>query len=228
MLNSGEDAARREFNRWATAGRGEGMIEGHIDVTEQIIEEMDLRPSDRALDLGCGIGWATRMIAAHVPRGVAVGVDLSDEMIGRARNHDSNPSNIFFFASAAAALPFNTGYFNKLLSIESLYYYPDIPAALNEVHRVIAPGGRVFFMVNLYYENEGSRHWVEKLAIRAQCLSEDQYARLFSEAGFHRVELRRIRDRRPMDELLKPNSFDTLEHVRLGIEAGSLLIVADK
>ncbi|HEY6334031.1 MAG TPA: class I SAM-dependent methyltransferase [Blastocatellia bacterium] len=228
MPNAGEDAARKEFNRWAAAGRGEGMIEGHIDVTEQIINDMDLRPSDRALDLGCGIGWATRMMAARVPRGIAVGVDLSDEMISRARTHDSNPSNIFFFASSAAALPFNTSYFNKLLSIESLYYYPDIPAALSEVYRVMAPAGRVFFMVNLYYENKGSRHWVEKLAIQAQLLSEEQYSRLFSEAGFQRVELRRVRDRRPMDDLLKPNSFDTHEQVRLGIEAGSLLIVAEK
>jgi len=223
-----EDTVRNEFNRWAQAGRGEGMVDGHIDVTEQIIAAMELRATDRVLDLGCGIGWATRLMAALTPKGIAAGVDLSDEMINRARSSDSNPSNVFFFSSPATTLPFNPGYFNKVLSIESLYYYPDIPAALTEVRRVTAPGGRVFFMVNLYWENEGSRHWVEKLAIPAHLLSESEYARLFSEAGFHNIELRRIRDRRPMDLLLKLKSFDTQEQVKLGIEAGSLLIIAEK
>ena len=222
-----EETVRKEFNRWADAGKGEGMIEGHVDVTEQIIDEMGVRPADRVLDLGCGIGWATRMMAPRVPKGLAVGVDLSDEMIERARRAES-PPNIFYFNAAASSLPFNSAYFNKVLSIESLYYYPDIPAALNEVYRVTAPAGRVFFMVNLYMENEGSRHWVEKLAIPAQLLSEDQYRQLFSDARFQKIELRRIRDRRPMEVLMKPNSFDSQEQVRMGIEAGSLLIVAEK
>jgi len=227
MLETREEVIRKEFNRWAGLGRGEGMIEGHIDVTEQIIDKMGLRPDDRVLDLGCGIGWATRLMAPLVPKGVAIGVDLSDEMIERARKVDSS-SNVFYFNGAASALPFNPGYFNKVLSIESLYYYLDIPAALREVYRVTATGGRVFFMVNLYMENEGSRHWVEKLTIPAQLLGQEQYRGHFLNAGFRNIELHRIRDRRPMDVLVKPNSFDTIEQVRIGIEAGSLLIVGEK
>jgi len=42
-----EEKLRQEFNRWASAGRGEGMIEGHIDVAEQIIDMMQKQASDR-------------------------------------------------------------------------------------------------------------------------------------------------------------------------------------
>ncbi|MGH9761660.1 MAG: class I SAM-dependent methyltransferase, partial [Blastocatellia bacterium] len=165
MLAPKEETIREEFNRWAEAGRGEGMIEGHSDVAEQMIEAMNPSPADRVLDLGCGIGWATRSIASRVISGSAVGVDIADEMIGRAMANPSNTNNISFFVASAASLPFDDSYFDKVFSVESLYYYLDIPAGLKEVHRVMKPGGVAYIMVNLYWENEGSRHWVEKLAI---------------------------------------------------------------
>ncbi|HYL98065.1 MAG TPA: class I SAM-dependent methyltransferase [Blastocatellia bacterium] len=228
MSATKEERIRQEFNRWAEAGRGEGMIEGHSDVAEQMIEAMDIQPSDRVLDLGCGIGWATRSIAAHLSDGSAVGADISDEMIARAQANPENPKNVSFSVASAASLPFGDSYFDKVFSVESLYYYPDIPGALKEVNRVMKTGGLAFVMVNLFWENEGSRHWVEKLAIPAQLLSEAEYRKHFEDAGFSGVRTERFHDRRPMEELLKPNSFDSLEMVKKGLEAGSLVVVAEK
>jgi len=223
-----EEELRHEFNQWASAGRGEGMIEGHIDVTEQIIDQMQIQSSDRVLDLGCGIGWATRLLAQRVEEGSAVGVDISNEMIDRARSHDSNPPNLSFLNSPASALPFKDNYFDKVLSIESLYYYPDPLAALREVFRVLLGGGRAFFMVNLYVENEGSHHWLEKLKVPVHLLSESQYRTILTDVGFRNVATSRVHDRRPREALLKPNSFDTAEQIEQGLEAGSLLVTGQK
>jgi ubiquinone/menaquinone biosynthesis C-methylase UbiE len=223
-----EEELRHEFNQWASAGRGEGMIEGHVDVTEQIIERMQIQSSDRLLDLGCGVGWATRLLAERAPEGSAIGVDISNEMIERARSHQTNPPNVSFFNSPASALPFKDNYFDKSLSIESLYYYPDPLAALREVFRVLLGGGRAFFMVNLYVENEGSHHWVEKLRVPVHLLSESQYKTIFTDVGFRNVSTTRIHDRRPREALLKPNSFDSAEQIEQGLEAGSLLIAGQK
>jgi len=223
-----EDELRHEFNRWASAGRGEGMIEGHIDVTEQIIDRMQIQASDRLLDLGCGIGWATRLLAERAPEGEAIGVDISNEMIDRARAHRPNPPNASFFNTPASALPFKDNYFDKALSIESLYYYPDPLAALREVFRVLLGGGRVFFMVNLYLENQGSHHWVEKLQVPVHLLSEAQYMTIFTDVGFRNVSTSRIHDRRPRALLVKPNSFDTAEQIEQGLDAGSLLVTGQK
>jgi SAM-dependent methyltransferase len=223
-----EEQLRHEFNRWASAGRGEGMIEGHIDVTEQIIGAMQIQPSDRLLDLGCGVGWATRLLAERAPDGSAIGVDISNEMIDRARSHAHNPPNVSFLNSPVAALPFKDNYFDKALSIESLYYYPDPLAALREVFRVLLGGGRAFFMVNLYMENEGSHHWVEKLEVPVHLLSEAQYKTIFTDVGFRNVATSRIHDRRPLEALLRPTSLDTAEQIEKGLRAGSLLVTGQK
>ncbi len=223
-----ETQLREEFNRWAETGRGEGMEDGHRNVTEQIIEMMDLGPADRVLDLGCGVGWATRLMAARLPEGEATGVDVADEMIARARAHSEGIRNISFHNASATRLPFDEEYFDKALSVESLYYYPDIPAALREVYRVMRTGGRVFFMLNLFRENEGSIHWAEKLAVPVHVLGEADYRDLFEKAGFQRVAVSRVYDTRPHEELMIPTSFDTLEHIKKALEAGSLLITGER
>src|SRR5215472_11948549 len=85
-----DDKLQQEFNRWAEAGEGEKMQAHHLDITEKTIRLMNLSPGERVLDLGCGSGWATRLLARIVGEGPegfgqVVGVDVSDEMIRQAR-----------------------------------------------------------------------------------------------------------------------------------------------
>jgi len=85
-----DENLQQEFNRWAEAGEGEKMRNHHLNITEKTLQHMNLRPGERVLDLGCGSGWATRLIARLVsdgPEGFGqvVGVDISDEMIRQAR-----------------------------------------------------------------------------------------------------------------------------------------------
>ncbi len=76
---------REEFNRWAEAGRGEEMEESHLPIVAPTLALMDLQPADRVLDVGCGSGWLVRRLAALVPNGSVMGIDVSDEMIRRAQ-----------------------------------------------------------------------------------------------------------------------------------------------
>ena len=85
-----DERLQNEFNRWAEEGEGEKMERHHLDITEKTIRLMELRPGERVLDLGCGSGWATRLLARLVadgPEGFGqvVGLDVSDEMIRQAR-----------------------------------------------------------------------------------------------------------------------------------------------
>ena len=64
--NISDQNLQQEFNRWAQAGEGEKMRNHHLDITEKTVRLMDLRPGERVLDLGCGSGWATRMLARLV------------------------------------------------------------------------------------------------------------------------------------------------------------------
>src|SRR5512141_2460491 len=90
MSMTPEQQLREEFNRWAEAGRGAEMEKHHLDITEKAIRLMELRAGERVLDLSCGTGWATRILARLVgegPQGFGqvVGLDISDEMIRQAR-----------------------------------------------------------------------------------------------------------------------------------------------
>src|SRR2546429_3792036 len=75
------DSLREEFNRWAEAGRGEGMEQEHLPITLPVLEKMRLAPTDSVLDVGCGAGWLSRRLAKLVPEGRVVGMDISDGMI---------------------------------------------------------------------------------------------------------------------------------------------------
>jgi SAM-dependent methyltransferase len=82
---------RHEFNRWAELGRGRGMEKSNWEVTRQLIDSMTVDEHDNIADLGCGLGWATRVLAQKASRGFVVGIDLSERMIALARSGSRNP-----------------------------------------------------------------------------------------------------------------------------------------
>src|SRR5437870_705098 len=94
-----QDLIRREFNRWADLGRGRGMEKNHWEITRQMIELMEVDQHDNVIDLGCGVGWATRVLAQRASSGIVVGVDLSDRMITLAYREYRNPANAFFLVA---------------------------------------------------------------------------------------------------------------------------------
>src|ERR1700676_1568663 len=72
-LGNGE-ILREEFNRWAEAGRGEGMEQDHLPITLPVVEKMRLAAADNVLDVGCGSGWLARRLAKRGPGGRGGGV----------------------------------------------------------------------------------------------------------------------------------------------------------
>src|SRR5690349_1794753 len=85
-----------EFNQWAEDGRGDEMEKHHLPIFEPMLPTMNIKPSDRVLDLGCGSGWATRLVANRFHPKKIVGIDISDEMVRRATEHSKGMPNIEF------------------------------------------------------------------------------------------------------------------------------------
>jgi SAM-dependent methyltransferase len=219
-----DECLRLEFNDWARAGRGAGMEKGHRPLGEQAIELMNAPRDARVLDVGCGNGWATRLLAEKARDGRVVGIDIADEMIVIAGESSASFSNIEFHVASAEKLPFRDGEFTHAFSMESLYYYHDMPGALREIKRVLAPGGLFVTVVDLYQENVPSHQWVEQLKVPVQLLSTADYRSLFESAGFVNVRDRRLYDPAPIPDDYSGGSFKTREDYVNYRESGSLML----
>ena len=215
---------RVEFNEWARAGKGPSMEKGHRPVGEQAIALMEIPAAARVPDVGCGNGWATRMMAELAPDGRVVGIDISDEMIDEARQSSSAFAHVEFREASAEKLPFAENEFTHAFSMESLYYYADTLRALKEIRRVLKPGGRFVTVVDLFQENEASHQWIDDLKVPVQLLSSDQYRSFFEEAGFTNVKAQRLYDPTPVPANYTGSSFKSREDFVSYREAGSLMV----
>jgi ubiquinone/menaquinone biosynthesis C-methylase UbiE len=94
----------------------------------------------RVLDLGCGNGALLCRLAPRLARGV--GVDLSPAMIARARQRATGLPQLSFEAVTGPRLPFPDASFDVVVSLLS-FRYLDWDPVMNEIRRVLAPGGRL-------------------------------------------------------------------------------------
>ena len=116
---------------------------------------MDLRPGERVLDLGCGSGWATRLLSRLVGEGPKALARLwvltfPTKWFARLARRRKTSKIFLYVWGSAQQIPWEENFFDKVLSVESFYYYADQDRALSELFRVMAPHGRMFILINLY------------------------------------------------------------------------------
>ena len=220
---SGE-VLREEFNRWAEAGRGEGMEQDHLPITLPVLEKMRLAPTDNILDVACGAGWLSRRLAKSVPEGRVVGTDISDEMIRHARRASVDFENLMFVTGEVQEIPWEANFFSHAISVESSYYWPDPATGIREIFRVLKPGGSAWILINYYRDNPHGHQWGDLLAVKTHLLSAEEWSELFRAAGFGKVQHERIVDPSPTTEVYTGRWFRDAAHLRAFKAEGALLV----
>jgi SAM-dependent methyltransferase len=215
---------RKEFNRWAEAGRGEGMERDHLPITLPVLEKMGLMATDNVLDVGCGSGWLARRLAKRVAEGRVVGMDVSDEMIRVARRSSLDFENILYATGEVGEIPWEANFYNHAISVESAYYWPEPGAGIREIFRVLRPGGHAWILINYYRDNPHCHQWGPLLAIPTNLLSAEEWMRFFQAAGFGEVEQERIEDRSPSPEVYTGRWFRDGGQLRAFKAEGALLV----
>lgn len=219
---------REEFNRWAEAGRGEGMERDHLPIVEPMLALMGLQPGETILDVGCGTGWLCRALGARVPQSRVVGIDVSDEMIRRAEAASAPFPNVSFSIGSIESIPCESDSFTRAISVESAYYWTRPAEGLKEVSRVLAPGGAFWMLINYYRDNPYCHHWGSIFAIPTHLLSSSEWAALFRDAGFKEVAHRRIPDPTPVPETYAGRWHRNAEELRRSRQEGALLVYGTK
>lgn len=110
------------------------------------IEALAIRPRDRVLELGFGPGHALRTMARLAPFGTIYGVDQSATMLAQAgrRNRDAIRSGrVQLYQGRFDALPLPNAAVEKILAVNVIYFWDDVPRVLGEVRRVLGTGGTI-------------------------------------------------------------------------------------
>lgn len=111
-------------------------------LADDLVELADLRPGERILDLACGTGVVTRLAAQQVGGSSVVAVDVNPGMLDVARTTTPDPA-IEWYQASAESLPLDDATFDVVICQMGLQFFPDKPAALSEIRRVLKPNGRI-------------------------------------------------------------------------------------
>jgi ubiquinone/menaquinone biosynthesis C-methylase UbiE len=106
------------------------------------LEMLELSRGDRVLDVACGPGNFSRDFAREVGEGLVVGIDASRTMLDQAARQRAD-DGVAYLLGDACALPFRDRTFDAVCCFAALYLIDDPMQALDEIARVLAPGGRV-------------------------------------------------------------------------------------
>ena len=116
---------------------------------ERLVEHANLQEGDRVLDVGCGTGIVARRAAAHIgEQGTVIGIDINEEMLEVAKTAASGLTpTVEWRQGDATALPFSDEAFDTIFCQQALQFIDDPAVALREMHRVLAPDGRIAISV---------------------------------------------------------------------------------
>jgi len=174
-----------------------------MTLPEDLIERVKVQPREHVLDIACGTGIVSRYAALRVGSlGRVTGVELNPAMIDVARKAAAYIDQIDFLVGSALELPVADAHFDVALCQQAIMFFPDRERAIQEMHRVLKPGGRVGlnvfrtpeFVPSFAYliqalEKHASPTAAEFMRVPFVMESVAQMRSLFEQAGFMDIEV---------------------------------------
>lgn len=135
------------------------------DIT-RLVELTEATPEDRALDVATGGGHTALAVAPHA--GQVVASDLTPKMLAAAEEHirSKGVENVSFALADAEALPFDDASFDIVTCRIAPHHFGDVQAFVNEVARVLRPGGRFVLMDSIGPEDNDLDAFINELEAR--------------------------------------------------------------
>lgn len=160
-------------------------------MTDWRLQQVAVAENAAVLDIGCGGGRTVRKLASLAPTGKVVGLDYSAASVAVARETNAQEitaGRVQIERGSVSALPFPDSTFDVVTAVETHYYWPDLPANVREVSRVVKPGG-VFVLIAEAYRGGPLRFFygIVMPLLRAAFLSDAEHRDLLSQAGFSEV-----------------------------------------
>jgi SAM-dependent methyltransferase len=175
-----------------------GMNRRHSKLTDWALEHVSIDSDATILDIGCGGGRTIHKLAAIATKGKVFGVDYSETSVAASRQTNEKwikMGRVEIRHGSVSRLPFPDQMFALATAVETHFYWPDLPADMLEVLRVLRPGGTLVIVAEVYRGGKYDR-LVQRFADLMQKtdypyanLSVDEHRELFSRAGFTDVQV---------------------------------------
>src|SRR5712692_6991913 len=168
---------------------GEQMVRQHMPETTWTISLLYLKPEEQILEVGFGAGRAIELVATQVANGHVSGIDLSQEMVRAASRRNARAikaRQVALFHGDVTTLPFADSQFDKVFSIQTLYFWPDPPRALAEIFRVLKPGAMLVVTLSTVTIDAAETTGLE----RYQLILEEQIIPSMKQLGFTRADIK--------------------------------------
>jgi ubiquinone/menaquinone biosynthesis C-methylase UbiE len=171
------------------------MNASHSKLTDWGLEHVSIEKHYTILDVGCGGGRTVSKLAAIAPQGKVYGIDYSEESVAATKRTNARLINVHRVEvrhSSVSQLPFSDGVFDLVTAVETHFWWPNLPADMREIFRVLKPGGGLIIIAEAY---KGASATVAKLAEKfasrtgMKLLSVDEHRELFADAGYSDVEV---------------------------------------
>lgn len=194
------------FEAFYRSGGATQWERGKADVVRQVADLlMDLSPSSRILDFGCGTGWTAPILASQGGR--YLGIDPSREGIAIAEREYSGAGIHFHRMKIGEPLEgaLARTQFTHVFALDTLHFVADIEGTLASIHQALEPGGLLVVISHLYRESRLADRVIDFVTREygyAHLLSGIQWCTLFDRNGYTAVRRYRFFDREPFDPAL--------------------------
>ena len=114
-------------------------------LNDTVLDLLALQPTDRVLEIGFGGGYLLQRMASIVSEGWLAGVDQSPAMVSYAEKynrHALKAGRLELYCAPAEALPFADRSFNKICSVNSIFYWQNIEQGIQEIARIMVVNGK--------------------------------------------------------------------------------------
>jgi len=177
------------------------MNSRHSKVTKWGLAHISIEKHHTILDAGCGGGGTISKLAATATQGKVYGIDYSEESVAASKRTNArwiDMGRVEVRHGSVSQLPFPDGMFDLVTAVETHFWWPNLPADMREIFRVLKPGGKLIIIAEVY---KGANTTVAKLAEKyasrtgMTLLSVDEHRGLFAKAGYTDVQVIEERDK---------------------------------
>jgi len=171
------------------------MNSRHSKVTDWGLSHISIEKHATILDIGCGGGRTVNKLAAIATQGKVYGVDYSKESVAVASKTNRQwieMTRVEIREESVSHLRFSDNMFDLITAVETHFWWPDLPADMREVFRVLKPGGRLIIIAEVY---KGAKTTTARLAEKyasvtgMRLLSVSEHRELFTNAGYSDVQV---------------------------------------